>query len=370
MRRDVVQDNFFVETAWQRIMRHYAIEDPYTGGIFMQEPFMYNRVNGGAYQPGADVQVSEVPILAAMAFPPRAYSEDLAWNLFQVGVVNSGPAAAVNLIDLYYSNAVSSMNTDINIDFYQHGQASSSTVSQNRIVNIDGADEFCNDGVNPGWMGNRYTTIGSQTRNGVVGNVLNSTPIWAGDPSGNTGAVSYALLFGGSFLNCAQPPDTGLCNKAAFGYIANRNEPKQRFAEESTDVRIGLTGFKILDAFIHVDKYAPSTKFGQILPTNSSLTTSIKPNTFTLPNLTAAQTAISGYPSGVTPTINPGEPFFWLRLQDWKIRPTDNEEYNHNFTPLIRTQTNRDLVVTFYKNALNVYTPSPRDNCQIVGIGS
>jgi len=369
MRRDVVQDNFFVETAWQRIMRHYAIEDPFTGGIFMQEPFMYNRVNGGAYQPGADVQVSEVPILAAMAFPPRAYSEDLAWNLFQVGVVNSGPAAAVNLIDLYYSNAVSAMSTDINIDFYQHGQPSSSTVTQNRVININGADEFCNDGINPGWMGNRYTTIGSQTRNGTVGNVLNSTPIWAGDPSGNPGQVSYSLLFGGSFLNCVQPPDTGLCNKAAFGYIANRNEPKQRFAEESTDVRIGLTGFKILDAYIHVDKYCPSTKFGQLLPANSSLTSSIKPSTFALPSLTAAQTAISGYPASVTPTINPGEPFFWLRLQDWKIRPTDNEEYNHNFTPLIRTQSNRDLVVTFYKNALNVYTPSPRDNVQIVGIG-
>jgi len=127
--------------------------------------------------------------------------------------------------------------------------------------------------------------------------------------------------------------------------------------------------FKILDAYIHVDKYCPSTKFGQLLPANSSLTSSIKPSTFALPSLTAAQTAISGYPASVTPTINPGEPFFWLRLQDWKIRPTDNEEYNHNFTPLIRTQSNRDLVVTFYKNALNVYTPSPRDNVQIVGIG-
>src|SRR3954468_16465373 len=93
LRRDAVQDNFFIDGAWQRLMRYYGTNDPYLGGLFMQEPFMYNRVNGGAYQPGADVQVSEVQVLGAMGFPPRAYKEDIALNLFQIGVVNNGPAA-------------------------------------------------------------------------------------------------------------------------------------------------------------------------------------------------------------------------------------------------------------------------------------
>ena len=48
LRRDAVQDNFFVDGAWQRVIRYYASLDPYTGGLFMQEPFMYNRVAGGA----------------------------------------------------------------------------------------------------------------------------------------------------------------------------------------------------------------------------------------------------------------------------------------------------------------------------------
>ena len=52
MRRDAVQDNFFIEGAWQRLTRYYHAEDPFFGGTWMQEPFMYNRVNGGAYPPG------------------------------------------------------------------------------------------------------------------------------------------------------------------------------------------------------------------------------------------------------------------------------------------------------------------------------
>ncbi len=363
LRRDAVQDNFFVDGAWQRLMRYYGSNDPFTGGLFMQEPFMYNRVNGGAYQPGADVQVAEVQVLGAMGFPPRAYKEDIALNLFQLGVVNSGPAAAVSIYDMYYENAVQALSTDINIDFYQHGQASGSTISPNRSIFIDGADEALNDGVTPGWMGNLYATYGGQTRNGVVGNTLNSIPVWAGDQAGNTGQVNYGTLFGG-YLNCVQPPDTGLCNKACFQYIAMREEPKQRFAQE-TDVRIGLTGFKILEAFIHVDKLAPSTKFGTILPGGLSQSSSIKPAAFTTPS--SGMSTISNYPTSIS--CNPGEPFFWFRLQDWKLRPTDDAEYNHNFTPLIRTQTNPDLVVAFYKAALNVYTPSPRDNMQIVGFG-
>lgn len=363
LRRDAVQDNFFVDGAWQRLMRYYGSNDPFTGGLFMQEPFMYNRVNGGAYQPGADVQVSEVQVLGAMGFPPRAYKEDIALNLFQIGVVNNGPAAAVSIYDMYYENAVQALSTDLNIDFYQHGQASGSTVTPNRSIFIDGADEALNDGVTPGWMGNLYATYGGQTRNGVVGNTLNSIPVWAGDQSGNVGQVNYGTLFGG-YLNCVQPPDTGLCNKACFQYIGMREEPKQRFAQE-TDVRIGLTGFKILEAFIHVDKLAPSTKFGTILPSGLSQSSSIKPAAFTTPG--SGMSTISNYPTSTS--CSPGEPFFWFRLQDWKLRPTDDPEYNHNFTPLIRTQTNPDLVVAFYKAALNVYTPSPRDNMQIVGFG-
>jgi hypothetical protein len=369
MRRDAVQDNFFVEGAWQRLTRYYHADDPFFGGTWMQEPFMYNRVNGGAYPPGSDVEVEQVQILAAMAFTPRAYKEDVPINMWVTEVMNAGPAAAVSTYDAYMTNAVQAMSTDFNIDAYQHGQASSSTISSNRSIFMNGIDEALNDGVNPGYLGNVYATYGGQTRNGAVGNVLNSTPIWAGDSNGSTGPVSYSLLYG-AYLNCVQDPDAGLCNKAAFQYIANKNEPKQRFAEEEKDVRIGMVGFRILNAIIHVDKLAPSTKYGQLLPSGLSQTTPGPLSTFTSPAYGGGTTGngISGFPA--SKTCSPGEPFFWLRLQDWRLRPARSPEYNHNFTPPIRSQNNPDLIVMFYKAACTYYTPSPRDNAQIVGIGS
>jgi len=366
MRADVVQDNFFIEGAWQRLTRYYHAEDPFFGGTWMQEPFMYNRVNGGAYAPGANVEVEQIQILTAMAFTPRAYKQDVPINMWVTEVINAGPAAAVSTYDTYMTNAVIAMSTDMNIDAYIHGQPSSSTVSANRTIFMNGIDEALNDGVNPGYLGNVYTTYGGQLRNGVVGNVLNSIPIWAGTSAGATGPVSYSLLFG-AYLNCVQTPDAGLCNKACFQYIANRNEPKQRFAQEK-DVRIGLEGFKVMDATIHVDKLAPSTKYGQINPAGLSQTTPGTLSAFTSPTLSATQNAISGFPS-VT-SCSPGEPFFWLRLQDWRLRPARSPEYNHNFTPPIRSQNNPDLIVMFYKAGLTYYTASPRDNAQIVGIGS
>lgn len=367
LKSDVVQDNFFVEGAWQRLTRAYGGADEFLGGTLMQEPFQYDRVNGGAYPPGADVEVVQKQILSAMGFTPRAYKEDVPINLWQTEVINSGPAAAVSIYDAYMTNAVSAMSTDLNIDAYNHGQPSATGVASNRSLYINGMAEALNDGVNPGWTGDYFVNYGGQARNGAVNVVLNSTPLWAGDANGNVGQVSYGLLFG-AYLNCVQSPDTGLCNKACFQYIAMREEPKQRFAQE-TDARIGLTGFKIMDAFIHVDKLAPSTKYGTLLPAGLSQTTAIKPSTFTLPSLTATQVAVSGYPASVTPTINPGEPFFWLRMKDWKLRPSNSPEYNHNFTPPVRTQNNPDLIVMFYKCATTYYTPSPRDNWQIVGIG-
>ncbi len=367
MRSDVVQDNFFIDGAWQRLTRYYHAEDPFFGGTWMQEPFMYDRVNGGAYAPGSDVEVEQKQILAAMAFTPRAYKEDVPINMLVTEVINAGPAAAVSTYDTYMTNAVQAGSTDLNIDAYQHGQAASSTVSQNRAIYMNGIDEAVNDGVNPGYLGNVYPTYGGQTRNGAVNNVLNATPIWAGDSNGGTGPVSYSMLTS-AYFNCVQAPDTGLCNKALFNYIANRQEPKQRFGQEEKDTRIGLTGFKVFDATIHVDKLAPSTKFGSLLPSGLSQTTSLALSNFTSPAYSSGGNTISGFPA--SKTCSPGDPFFWLRLQDFRLRPARSPEYNHNFTPPIRSQNNPDLVVMFYKFALTYYTPSPRDNAQIVGCGS
>jgi hypothetical protein len=364
MRDDVVFDEFFVEGALQRKLRASGALDEYLGGTIMQTPFQFNRVSGGAIAPGSDITVTQRQILAATAFVPKEYVEQVPLNLWQTNVINSGPAGKVKLVDLYMSNAVQALNTDLAIDFYRHGQAAAGvTVLDNRSIFINGMSEAMSDGVTRSWDGNRFTTYGGQLRNGAIGNVLNSIPIWLGDANGNTGQVSYKPVVEG-YLNCVQEPDFGVTNKALFSYLLERQEPKQQFAQEK-DATIGLVGIKVLNGYIHVDKLCPSTKYGQILPSGLSQTTAVQPTAFS--TLGDTPSPISNLP--VVAAINPGEILFWIRASGWKVRPTTDEEYNFNFTPPVRSQNNPDLIVMFLKAGINFYTPSPRDNMHMYGAG-
>src|SRR5579864_8159495 len=87
LREDVLYDNFFVDTAWQRKMRVSGALDEFLGGTIMQTPFMYDRVNGGAIAPGSDITVLQKQIIAATAFVPKEYIEQVPLNLFQTNVI-------------------------------------------------------------------------------------------------------------------------------------------------------------------------------------------------------------------------------------------------------------------------------------------
>ena len=361
MQADVVYDEFFVEGSMQRKLRASGILDEYLGGTDMRTPFVYGRVAGGAHTPGGDVNVVQTNLLAATSFQPKEYIEIVPLNLWEVNVINSGPNAKVRLADLFMSNAVTALNTDLGIDWYRHGQASSTTVADNRAIFINGAAEFLNDGVNPSWDGNVFQYIGGQIRNGVVGNVLNSVPRYAGG-NGETGQMSYSRILE-PYLDCVKEPDIIVSNKAAWAYMAERQEPKQGFVMEK-DVTIGYQGLKVMNAYWHIDKLAPSTKYGSILPSGLSQTTSVSPSNFTAP---ATVTSLSGMTSGWT--IVPGEILFMFRVAGWFIRPVADDEFAFNFTPPIRSQSNPDLVVMFLKAGINFYTPSCRDNVHVFGFG-
>ena len=360
---DVVYDCFFVDTAFQRKLRLSGALDEFAGGTVMQTPFFYNRVNGGAIAPGSDVNISQQNIIAATAFVPKEYVEQVPLNLWQTNVLNNGAQAKVKIVDAYMQNAVQALNTDLAIDFYRHGQPQSTGVGQNRSVFINGLSEAINDGQTNSWDGNVFTTYGGQTRNGAISNTLNATPVWVGTTVGSTGPVTYKALTE-SYWNCTQEPDIGVCNKAVFAYIQERLQVEQRFRLEQ-DVTIGFTGLKMNNAYIFMDKLCPSTKYGQLVPPGLSQTTAVAPVPFTS---SANPSNISNLPANTT--IQPGEVFFWVRAAGWKVRPTVDEEYNFNFTPPVRSQNNPDLIVMFLKCGINFYSTSPRDNAQLYGIGA
>lgn len=366
LKDDIVYDCFFVDTALQRKLRLSGALDEFAGGTVMQTPFFYNRVNGGAVAPGSDVNITQNQILAATAFVPKEYVENIPLNLWQTNVINNGPAAKVKLVDSYMQNAVQALNTDLAIDFYRHGQPQSAGVPSNRQIYVNGLSEAINDGLTNSWDAGVFSTYGGQSRNGNIANVLNGYPIWAGNQAGGTGPITYTTL-NQAYWNCEQEPDLGVTNKAGFSYIQERIQPQQRFRQE-TDVTIGMTGLKMNNAYIFMDKLCPSTKFGQILPPGLSQTTAVQPVPFTSAATTTTNFGITNMPASTT--LTPGEVFFWLRTAGWKVRPTTDEEYNFNFTPPVRSQNNPDLIVMFLKCGINFYATSPRDNSQIFGIGS
>ena len=65
----------------------------------------------------------------------------------------------MKLVDAYMTNAVQSLNTDIAIDFYRHGQ---SIAGSNRSIFMNGLSEAINDGINPSWTATcSRPTVGS-----------------------------------------------------------------------------------------------------------------------------------------------------------------------------------------------------------------
>src|ERR1700685_4615229 len=116
LRDDVLYDNFFVDSAWMRKMRVMGALEEFLGGSIMQTPFQFNRVNGGAIAPGSDIAVEQVQIIAATAFVPKEYVEQVPLNLFQTNVIQGGgPAGKGKIVDTYMTNAGQGLNTHIAI---------------------------------------------------------------------------------------------------------------------------------------------------------------------------------------------------------------------------------------------------------------
>ncbi len=149
----IVFDNFFVDTPLQRYFRAEGSLDPFYGGAAMQVPFQFARLSGGAIAPGQDVVVTRKQILDAALFIPKLYTAFVALEEFQLKVLNTGPEAKVDLYELYIETLTKGLNTDVEIDWYFHGQALATGVAANRSLNMNGMAEALNDGVTNSWNG-------------------------------------------------------------------------------------------------------------------------------------------------------------------------------------------------------------------------
>lgn len=358
----IVFDNFFVDTPLQRYFRAEGAVDPFFGGAAMQVPFQFARLSGGAIAPGQDVVVNRKQILDANLFIPKLYTGYAALEEFQLKVLNAGPEAKVDLYELYVETMTKGLNTDTEIDWYRHGQANGTGVTDNRILNMNGMSEALNDGVTNSWDGNWFPTYGGQARNGAIGNALNSIPQWLGDANGNTGPISYEVMLQ-TYLLAIERPTMGLTSRQGYSFIAAMMQRQQRY-QVDVDTNIEMRGIRFEEAIIFNDLLVPSAVEPALLPTGLSQSTT-QTGTFTS---VASPAAASHLPGSKTITV--GELLLWLHIPSWKYRPAADPDFMFGVRGPIPSPTNPTMDTLFMNLSLNSYTPVSRNSIQCYGLGS
>jgi len=338
-----IEDNFFLDTPFLAYLRAKSLTD-FTGGANTRFTFLYQPLIGGAYARGDNFNITKVQTLAGAVFDPKLYE-----------------VSVPEYLDTDLANAMHTISAIIAIALQRHGQASSTTVTDNRPKEINGWAEAINDGVTNSWDGNVFPTYGTATRNNVIANSLNSIPVFVGTQGGATAPITYQTLeetYQTASIGRMEP-DLGVGNKAVYAYIKERIQPQQRFAQER-DPYFGVNGMRMNSAMIMKDDYFPSLRYGQNNPAIGNFLTS----TFTSASTVAAN---SNMPASTT--INVGEVFNWFNTKKWLLRISNSSLFGFGFTGFKPAQDNTRVVGQILA-ALNLECVAPRLNQQIFGIGA
>ncbi len=403
VRKNVVFDNLFVDTPFQAKLRKAGVFDPFLGGSGMFEGFIYGRPQGAAVAPGSTVTVTRQQMNTGMKFLPKAYVSWVPLDDWELddgsgtgGVINSGPAMIANQYQILMEAMTMTINTMIEMDSFRHGQASGTNISDNRILNTNGLDEGLNNGIDPSPFGNIYATYGGDTRNGVIGPALNSTPLWLGGTTAGastsslatngTGQIDFNALMRlwGQCTVTGGKPDLGITNVFGFVAVANALDAQRRDVS-NTKHDIQWDGLVFNGVDIYADPLAPSALSGDFLSLapaagkagnnnladgsgGSTLTSTLVTPQYTLnaANVSQSQTG-SNFPSNATCTV--GEVLYFLESSSFKIRPTDKKGWNFGLrrSPM---PNNVSMDALFMRLGTNLYNVMPRHNAVALGFSA
>lgn len=333
-----IEDLFFLNAPWPAHMRAKCLV-PFDGGAFMQNDFAYAPLIGGAYQPGDNFNINVVDVLSACLFDPKYYQVSVAEYLENMLVTNKGKNAVFSIINTKLRIAMNTISAINAIAFNRHGQPSGNGVVGNRIKQMNGWIEAANDGWTPGWDGSIFVNYGTQPRNGVIADALNSTPYFAGNQDGTAAPITYPTLeeLYQTGTRGGEEPDLHVSNKALFAYVKERIQTQQIYRQER-DPYFGVMGFRINNAMALKDDYFPSLKFGKNDPRIGNFLTS----TFVSPaanqdgGTSGFVTAGSNMPAATTITV--AEVGAFVNTRKWLWRIANNEEFGYGWTGFIRAQ--------------------------------
>ena len=360
-----IEDLFFMGSVFQAHLRAKALV-PFKGGAFTRNAFLYNPLNGGAYQKGVGgFSMVKPNTLGATLFDPRYYIVMVVEYLEDIDVINVGDLSIFSLLETDMANAYQTISAIMALDIQQNGQIGA------RSININGWVEAINDGIVPSWDGNVYPTYGTAPRNGAVRRALNGNVYWAGTPTGAAGPISYPTL--NAAYNLARrgkdEPDLFCANKPFISFVENRIQPQQRFGQDGASVRdpfFGATGFKFKNALVMQDDYFPSALgYPYSDASNGGLGNNLT-GTISYTPPTSAPNNFPNAASGVSSLVV-GEVGLFFNTSRWKFRVSNSKEYGFNPTDFIRAPDNT-RVVSQLKAAVNLECTAPWSNTQIYGV--
>jgi hypothetical protein len=325
-----ITDSFFRAIPFFSYIRDKALIT-FSGMTFMQYPYLFRPMIGGAYSPGSAFNIDKVDTIAALQFREKYYEVNVTEFKEEIQVRNKGTNAVFSLLDADMKNAMMTMTTIIAISAWRHGQTSGGGVVDDRSLEINGLSEALNDGILPSWDGNIFPNYGAQARNGAIGKALNSKPYWLGNSNGTAGKITYEKLED-MYQIASQgnlSPDLGVTSKRGMTLIKNTLQVQQRFAQE-TDPRYGYEGILLNRMRLTKDDYCPSAStadggtgdsdpiLGNWLTADFAYT---DPGAATRGNFPAANV-----------TLQPREVIFMLNTDTWILRISDDEEFQFGWT--------------------------------------
>lgn len=322
-----ITDTFFRAIPFFSYLRDKAIST-FSGMTYMQYPFLFSPLIGGAYAPGQAFNIDKKDILAALQFREKYYEVNVTEFKEEIQVRNRGTNAVFSLLDADMKTAMMTLSTIIAISAWRHGQG---LAADDRSLEINGLSEALNDGILPSWDGNIFPNYGSQARNGAIGSAINSSPYWLGNSNGNAGKITYEKLED-MYQIASQgnlSPDLAVTSKRGMTLIKNTLQVQQHFQQER-DPRYGFEGVLLNSMRITKDDYCPSAApsaggTGSSDPILGNWTTGtiayVDPGVATRGTFPAANS-----------TLTVAEVIFMLNTDTWILRISDDEEFQFGWT--------------------------------------
>lgn len=226
-------------------------------GPQIQENFLYDAPQGGAYAKGGNFSLARKQTKTGLLFTPRYYQVNVTEYLEDIEVEFAGPMAMFSTVRQDLQEAALAMSAILEIAIFRHGQ---NVGGVDRTLEVNGLEEALTDGTNTTWTGQTFTSYGGQLRAGVrlPGASRGALDTPTGLIATNSNAQANFRTMMHTYQSCVigrEHPQKGVTTSRCLGYIAENFLPHQII--DVVDPEINWPGLKFKQASIVESQYCP-----------------------------------------------------------------------------------------------------------------